>query len=287
VTASTLWFFDDQFHYSKTAPSVLSVSSTEAGSHKDNVRSTDWSSYWKPSDGATDGFLTVDGSAASWLGGTSSDLFYCFVAYDARGSGQSLIKLQQDSLDASGFTNTVTNKLTFTVATDGPTIAAGVALTNSVKRYYRLAQLNADRTGTKTAKIYNVAFYRVASDMIDVDNTYPSAAIGASQLAMTDNSAEMETAAGIRVSNAVGGPMQSAVVPLMPAPSTLWVALRDFLYTMQAQSRAFYLQFEGLKNFDATYPALQMVTLDRQMTSGRRVASQFETQIPVRTVNWY
>jgi hypothetical protein len=284
MAAQTILFVGDKFHFSQTAASVYSVSSTQNGYNKEAVRDTNWLWAWKPSDGTSDEHLQVDGGSAGWLGTTGGATIHCAIAYDARGCDQTLIKVNQDAADnPAGTFSTI--KGTFTVNTTAPTVDyLTFLLTTSGKQYYRLAQFNADRGGgSKTIKIYGLAFF-TASEVYNIDTGYPQSPPGAGAYDFMANVGVATSAGGMDWTNVNGTPYQEAEVNIQRATATLWQALRSqFMSWHQGNARNFWLQYDGIQN--AAKDSFGMVSLTQPGYGSRRVLRDlYDTRLRIRTV---
>lgn len=278
MAATTILMINDKLHLSVSASSILSSTSTQAGYHQDNVRDTNFANAWKPVDGASDQQIVCDGGSSGWI---AAGAFYVAIAYDARGCDQNTILLQQDSLDNPAFSNTVTTKATFTLDKRGPTVDYVAVLSNSNKRYYRLMQANSARGGgTKTVPIY--AWAMIDPTNIEDLTNYPADAIGPGNIDMSSKVAFMWTAGGIPYTNRFGSVDQEFDLVFPRASAGLYADLRDALFGLNNNNRAFWMQLEGLRNY-AT-PNFQMVRLRSSKWGGvRPYVDQYETLIPMMT----
>jgi hypothetical protein len=98
MALETIAFLDDRFHSSVAAASIYAASSTANGYHADCVRETDWKTAWKPSEGSSDQYLTLDLGSTTAIGTTGQTAYFC-IAYDARGVDQNIISLRSDGTD--------------------------------------------------------------------------------------------------------------------------------------------------------------------------------------------
>jgi hypothetical protein len=276
---------DDQMHSTKTGVSFYAVSSTEYGYSAENVRDTNMTNAWKPANGTADEYLTLDGGSAGWLGSVAGTVITVALAYDASGADQTLVRVLTDTADSptGGFTQI---KATFTVNAGGRT-SDYVTLTipTGGKRYYRLAQTNADRGGgTKTAKIFAWSMFRPA-DLFNLETDYTSDHPGPGRYTQFDTVALMKLMGGGIATNREASGGQEFEVFFDEATKELWERLRDWHFYIGGSLRAFFVQYEGLRNYaKANFSMVRFA--DESWSSTRRLMDQYGTPIRLRTEEW-
>lgn len=276
MAVDTLLFFDDIFHYSNTAALALTPSSTEGGYHQDNVRDTSWAAAWKPTDSSSDEYWAGDAGSSAPTGAC-----YVAIAYDARGCDQNVIKVQVDASDNVAGTFAV-NKATFTLDKRGPTVDYAVVASWGTKRYVRLYQYVADRSGTRTAKIFAFA---ICTGVKSMANDFSADTPAPGDYALVSKTQEMKTASGIVYTNRGGSTDQEFELNLNRATASTWQTIRDELFDLDNNNRAFFLQYTGLRNYARA--DFQLVRVNPRWAARRPLQDQFETSIQIATEPWY
>lgn len=244
----TTFFFDNQLGPDKNV--VLTPSSTLRG-HVDWVREFSWHNAWTPFQSSSDQYIMVDGGSTTWLG---TSIFYVVVMYDNRGCDQVSIRLRQDVSDnpAGAF---ATTKATMTLKPapgtdtydDRPGMVSATIVSNSQKRYYRLAIDAADRSGlTKVPTIYGWGMYRVTIDATSVEGDYSDVQVAEETFSMRSSQGEFRTASGLVYNNRNLGPVQDFNIRFHPAYATQYVMFRDMLFNLGINKTPFPILFEGL-----------------------------------------
>lgn len=280
----TSLFLDDRFHSGIPSSSIRDVSTTANGYHIDNIRETDWKTAWKPNDGTVDEYVTIDGGSAGWLGGAGAFVRFV-IAYDARGADQTSIIVTSDAADDPVSGTFAQVKSTFALSKLGPTVQYDETQVSSPgKRYYQLRMESASRGGgTKTVRIFAFSVYVLAGiHRIGTDDTNATAP---GSIGLDSGVGTFRSIPGLVCSNRNGSSAQSFDLPFSPLSKATWVVLRNTFFDLRGPARAFYVEFEGLRNY--AQADFQMVRLDGPAWgSGRGVRDELDTTIPLRTEAW-
>lgn len=282
MPVETILFLDNKVDPSNTALSIHSASSTENGYSTENVRDTDYSTAWKPSDSSSDEYIQLDGGAAGFLG-NSPDTNYMVIGYDARGVQQTTIRVRTDSGDnpAGAFSE---NRATFTLNASGPTCAwASTGAASTGRRYWRILQLNSERGGgTKTCPIFFAALYNSVTGVFSIDSDFPGESIDAARLDSSYNVAIAKSVGGHVLTNRIAKGQQDFDLVFDPASLTLWETLRDQFFAMDGPHRAWPIQIQGLRNY--ALANFQLVRIDGNRWGSRRgYVDTYPASIPLVT----
>lgn len=279
MAVETIFFLDDKMHAWNASVFIDSASSTAAGYSIEAVRDTTFSSGWKPNDGTSDEYVMVDGAAAGWLG--TSGTVYVAVAYDARGADQGALALTVSSAD------TPVGTFSTVVANFGPLSPSypsvewtSFTVPGSGKRYYRLYQPNANRGGgTKTAIIHSWAMFK-ATGILNVDAGYAGGNVSPHKTDLIDEVRRIDVPGGFIHAQAVSRVRNDLEVHIRRASKALWTDLVDRIHLAGAGARAFYLQYEGLRNpVQANFGMVRLAGM--RWMSQRPLPDTFEVSIPV------
>jgi hypothetical protein len=277
---------DDQMHISKTAVSVTS-STSDPGYHPDNVRDTNYSTAWKGVDQTVNAvYVQVDGGVDTWLGGIGA-VVYCVVAYDSRNNEQDIIRLLHDTADNPAMSSTAED-CNFTLVKNGSgPVVQWASFSGVQKRYYRLNMPGGERSepsGSKVPRIYAWAMYKPAG-VKNIDTSFSQDALAPGALSMRSKVAKLETAGGAIFTNRYGSTDQDFELNFDRATVGLWTAIRDQLYALNNDHRAFFLQMEGLRS-DGTANSAMVRQKGGQWTSQRPFVDQYDTSIQMTTEPW-
>ncbi len=282
--AAPIYFIDDRCHID-VATTIFTSSSTASGYAVDNTRETDLVKPWKPNDGTADEWLKADGGSAGWLGGGFATIACC-VAYDARAADQNIVRLQVGVVDDGAFATPAD----FAVFTLNKTrVACDYSIFTGPgapgRRYWRLAQLNSDRSGgTRPAKILNLALFQIGGIVRIGGTEYPKDTPGESDIQESYQVAMARTAGGVPISNKYSETGQRVMVRYSPATDAMQTALRDLLFLSAGSNRNIYAQLDGLSN--PPKADFFMVRLLENWTSSRRFVGQLETTLSWHTAQW-
>lgn len=281
--AKTILFLDDRLHSSVATSDIAAASSTAQGS-RHNVRDANFLTYWKPNDSpGTDEIIRADFGDTAQLGAAAATAYMC-LAYDPRSIDQSKIWLQYDTADSSTFSSPVSHG-SFAIPTTHlyPTCQwISFTVPTPAKRHWRLVQTSADRGGgTRTIRLYYWAAFAISGVLnLDTDFEKPGPAPG--RYGQTGLTGLAATPAGISTSNAFGAPVQSFDIGVSSASAALWEQVRNALATADVNGRAFFVQYEGLRN-----EALSNFYLCRSgspsFDATRRPIERFDFSIPFVT----
>lgn len=282
MAVEAILFMDDKFHSSNTTAEVDGYTgSNENGYAGDNVREVEFGTAWKPADDSSDHAIRLDFNNTTTLG-TAGTTGYCCIAYDARVAEQNTILLQYDSADSSGFAGATTLS-TFTLNKARPSCQfASFTIPTPAKRYYRLLERNADRAGgTKTVKIFNWGMFAGAGGF-RIGTDYGLDTTGPGDLDHVSDVQAILTEAQCRFTNRMGFPKQEVELSFRPASLALWEALRDKVYGLDGPRRAFYAQFDGLRN-PAQQDFFMVRMVGERATGSRNDRDQYEVTVLLET----
>lgn len=281
----TIFFWNDRMHVSQTTP-VLTASTTQSGYAPEYVRQADLFYAWKPSDSAsTDEWLKIDGGTTTWLGNATTTAYFA-VAYDARSSNQNSIQLQSHSLDDGTFTGgTLTDQVTHTFdKTKITCFYSSFAIPSTAKRYYRLIQKGANRSGGNvTAKILYWAMFQT-NDITSIQRDFPAHAESSYPIDSSYMVSRMQGAGGANINNKFAAPGYEFKVSMSPALDTLFKTIRDQFEGIGGWQRAIFLQKTGIPN--AALSDFFLVRLKDNWKSDRSYQDQSEVSIPMKTEPW-
>lgn len=282
MPAETMLFLDDKAHAWNSAVSIYGASSTAPGYSAEAVRDTSYAAGWKPNDGTADEYIEIDGGAADWLGTVSLATIYCVIAYDARAADQTTISLLQDGSDNPAGTFS-TNKGTFTLSKTGITCDyLSFTLASGGKRYYRLMQLNSARGGlTRTATILAWGMF-TASGVLTI-GSYAGGNVSPGRSDLLDNVGHRLSPSGFEHVQAAARMQHDFELHIRRATKVLWTDLVNRFHVAGGGARAFYVQYEGLKNF--ARDDFQMARLGglRWMSNRPMADDKFEVSVPMVT----
>jgi hypothetical protein len=287
--ANTILFLKDRVHFSNAAVTVTAKSftagtttpsgtATENGYNPNRVRDTNLKSAWKaPNNSTLDNVLEIDGGATNWLG---TGAFYVVISYDARGSDQISLTFKEDTADSNTGTF-ATSKGVYTLDKTYANHESLFCAVNNSKRYYRIYASNSARGGGSVLpKIYSVSIYTL-SDILDLPTTYSTDAVVPADMTSVSQVGVMNGVA-TKHTNKNGGEYQEFNLNLDRATSALWTAIRDTFWLQDGPNRAFYLQYNGLKNF--AQADFSMVRLrDVKRGSFQAFPGLYDTVLPLET----
>ena len=249
MPASPILFMDDRSHLSVTA-TVRTASSTASGYAISNSREADLVKAHKHVDGTADEYLMDDGGSTTWLGATGATM-WLLLAFDPRGADQAAFRIRTDAADNPAGTFATPQGTIFIDVGKAGVICEMLQLSvpSPAKRYWRLIQLNADRSAaTKCAKVLYWAMAEEAGT-IRVDGVgYLQDSQAEYSIRQMDRQGIVRTTAGNIFTNRYAAPGQAFELSLGPATLTLWQALRDKFRANGGVGRAIFCQFEGLAN---------------------------------------
>lgn len=276
-------FWNDRLHISQTVP-VLSASSTAPGYAIDNVREPELYKGWLPNDGTSDEYLQVDGGSTTWVGAAGTKLYVC-IAYDGRNRDQQEIRLQYDTADNPAFSSIFSSGIFATLG--GLQCDWGsITIPTPAKRYYRLAQPNANRAGgNKCAKILAWAMFSEAD--IDILSTgFVGNAEAPYRISSVHRLGMIETAGALPLVNRNAATGQRFGVEFNPASESAWSGIRDRLHANFGPARNIFVQKEGLLNSVKQNFFLCMVR-DMETSAAAIFGKQYETSLLFETVPWF
>lgn len=261
-SVDTYLFFNDRLHETYTTSSVTCLNSAhiQNGYSPYNVRQTDMFNAWKPPDQNTsDEKLDINGGSTGWLGAIGETYYIC-VAYDGRGADQTTLSWRYYPADDGAL---ATTEISFLMDTTRPACGFGSATIRSnagapMRRYELCQALGLRGGGTKTAKVFALTAHN-ASDVYRVRTDFPGETTAPGRLALNFRAGLYEPLGGAIWTNRNGVPSQEFDLVFAPAGVTYWKALRDRLYALDNNKRAFFIQFEGLRNTHAATPNFFMV----------------------------
>lgn len=285
MPANPILWLDDRSHIS-VASTVRTASSTAAGYAIDNSREADLARAHKHSDGTSDEYLMDDGGSTSWLGSTGQTA-WALVMYDARGADETTINLNVDGSDLPGGTFATTKGSASLQNSEVGCAVIQFTISSPAKRYYRLYQFNSNRGGgTKCAKILYWANVGESGAVRVTDTGYLTDYLAPYRISQVDRHGLLQTVGGATFSNkwAEGG--EVFTVAFDAATKQAWQAFRDLFRKTGGIGRAYFVQFEGLRNAGPSANSFLA-----QPTSGIREArvgypDQYIMEIEMETCRW-
>lgn len=278
-----IFFWNDRLHSSQATP-ILSASSTAGGYAPEFVREAELERAWKPNDSAsTDEWLKVDGGSTTWLGNGSATAYFA-VAYDARGSNQTIFRLQTGTTDDGAFA-APNDATTHTLNTSKVTCwYTSFSIPSTAKRWYRLLQKGTDRSGGNvTAKILGWSLFQ-AGDITSFVRDFPGHSESAYPLNSVIRASRMQRAGAGITANKFAAPGYDFTISVHPANDTLFTTIRDQFDAIGGWQRAIYVLKTGIPN--AALADFFMCRLAQDWSSSRKYLNQSDMLIPMTTEPW-
>lgn len=285
MAVEAMLFLDDRIHSSVPTTVFASDSGVEVGYCRDNVRDADFGIAWKPDDGTVDETLWIDGGSTTWLGSVGETVYSC-IGFDCRHYDGTNIEIRYSPADDF---SSATGIATFAIDKTAPG-SSWVSFTipsNSnglPKRYYQLLQRGSQRSPglDRTARVYSWAMFKSAG-VFRMGSNYAADTTAPGGLHQFHQVQEITTQKRSRFTNTIARPQQEFDLTFRPASLTLWQDLRDAVYGLDGPKRAFFAQFDGLRNPAQQDFAMVMMVRERVETFHRQ-ADQYDVTITLVTV---
>ena len=284
ANAQTLLFLSNQLSSKISSAEIEAVAAGTESGNMHFIRDANFVTWWKPpNDLVNNHSIRADFQDGNLIG-AAGETCYWGIAYDPRNIDQTTIILQYDSADNPSFSGATSYVIISSGHSSGyqyPTCQwQPFVMPTPAKRYWRVQQRISDRAGSgRTIKLFYWAMCG-PNHIVDIDAGSYGPGLSRSGLL---GSGQMSVGPGSVMSfNNPSISQQTFDITVTPSNTSMFNKIRDGLYNGDLLERAFFVQYEGLRNEAETN--FFLCRIDRsQWDALKNVDDTYEITLPLIT----